>query len=142
MGDTASWTSGAEESAEAMAANRRKERVAEALRAELAASLQSEVADARLASLVVTRVDVAPDLGSARIFVRLLSGDEDPAERKAALRSLHRASSRLKRALAPRLGLRRFPELRFEYDSGHDAARRVQALLDEIDGERPSQPPD
>jgi len=40
------------------------------------------------------------------------------------------------------LGLRRFPEITFEYDSGHDATRRVEELLAEIDHERRDRDPD
>jgi len=38
--------------------------------------------------------------------------------------------------------LRRSPELRFHYDAGHDASRRVEELLEEIkrDGSGPRDP--
>ncbi len=48
------------------------------------------------------------------------------------MRSLHRAGGRIRRLLAPRLELRRVPEISFSYDTGHDARRRVDELLDEI----------
>ena len=82
------------------------------------------------------RIRLAPDLSNARVGVRLLAGDDDERERRAALRSLARAGKRIRRALAPRLGLRRFPELVFTYDTGHDATRRVEELLAEIEDER------
>jgi ribosome-binding factor A len=119
-----------------MSEGRRPERVAEAIRSELAELLRRELGDPRLTTLVVTTVDVAPDLSNAKIGVRLLAGDEDERERRAALRSLARAGKRIRRALAPRLGLRRFPELVFAYDTGHDATRRVEELLAEIEDER------
>lgn len=119
-----------------MSEGRRPERVAEAIRSELAALLRRELGDPRLTTLVVTQVDVAPDLSNARVGVRLLAGDDDERERRAALRSLARAGKRIRRALAPRLGLRRFPELVFTYDTGHDATRRVEELLAEIEDER------
>ncbi|HWZ92832.1 MAG TPA: ribosome-binding factor A, partial [Polyangiaceae bacterium] len=64
--------------------------------------------------------------------VRLLVGDEDPKNRSKALKSLARGAGRLRRLIAPRLELRRSPELRFHYDTGHDAARRVEEILHEI----------
>jgi ribosome-binding factor A len=114
------------------AEGRRGKRVAELLRAHLADVLRREVDDRRLSSLVLTTVEVTDDLMSATIGVRLLIGDDDPKQRTAALKSLARAAGKLRRAIAPRLELRRAPELRFHYDAGHDATRRVEELLAEI----------
>jgi ribosome-binding factor A len=111
---------------------RRGKRVAELIRAHLAELIRREVDDPRLAALVITTVDVTDDLMSARIGVRLLVGDEDPKVRANALKSLGRGASRLRRLIAPRLELRRSPELRFHYDTGHDASRRVEEILHEI----------
>lgn len=111
---------------------RRPKRVAELLRAHLTDALTRELGDPRLSALVVTTVEVPDDLSSAHIGVRLLVGDDDPKLRRAALSTLSKVSSRLRRSLGPRLGLRRVPELRFSYDAGHDATRRVEELLREI----------
>ena len=111
---------------------RRAKRVAEALRNYLAEALRRELHDPRLASLVITAVSVSADLGIAKISVRLLVGDEDAELRRTTLRSLRRATGHLRAVVAPRLRLRRAPELRFEYDTGHDAIRRVEELLEEI----------
>jgi ribosome-binding factor A len=62
-------------------------------------------------------------------------GDEDPKTRAVVLKSLTRGAGRLRRLIAPRLELRRSPELRFHYDAGHDASRRVEELLHEIKSE-------
>jgi len=111
---------------------RRGKRVAELLRAHLAELLRREVDDPRLAAIVLTTVEVTDDLMSARIGVRLLVGDEDPKARTLVMRSLSKGAGRLRRLIAPRLELRRSPELRFQYDAGHDASRRVEELLHEI----------
>ena len=115
-----------------MSDGRRPKRVAELLRMHLTDALRSELGDPRLGSVVVTDVTVPDDLSFARISVRLLVGDDEPAQRRSAVYTLERAASRLRRSLGPRLGLRRIPELRFVYDDGHDKARRVEQLLDEI----------
>jgi ribosome-binding factor A len=111
---------------------RRGKRVAELIRAYLAELMRREVDDPRLAAVVITTVDVTDDLMSARIGVRLLVGDEDLKLRAVVLKSLARGAGRLRRLIAPRLELRRSPELRFHYDAGHDASRRVEELLHEI----------
>jgi ribosome-binding factor A len=111
---------------------RRALRVSEVLRARLVEAMQRELSDPLLVSLVITKVELTDDLAFARIGVRLLVGDDDPKNRKSALRHLHRASGRLSRVVSPSLRLRKAPELRFEYDTGHDAERRVSELLHEI----------
>jgi len=114
---------------------RRGKRVAELLRAYLAELMRREVDDPRLAAVVITTVEVTDDLMSARIGVRLLVGDEDPKIRAVVLKSLGKGAGRLRRLIAPKLELRRSPELRFHYDAGHDASRRVEELLHEIKAE-------
>jgi len=98
----------------------------------MAGALMTELGDPQLAALVITQVEVTDDLGFARIGVRLMVGDEDARRRKDVVRRLERAAPRLRRLLGPALGLRRVPEIRFEYDDGHDASRRVDELLHEI----------
>jgi ribosome-binding factor A len=116
--------------------HRRSRRVSELLRTYLSEALARDVADPRLSGLIVTGVDVTDDLGLARVHVRLLAGDTDPARRGAALKALARVAARLRRGLAPRLGLRRVPELSFDYDTGPDHTQRVEELLHEIEKER------
>jgi len=121
---------------------RRGKRVAELIRAYLAELMRREIDDPRLSAVVITTVEVTDDLMSARVGVRLLVGDEDPKIRAVVLKSLARGAGRLRRLIAPRLELRRSPELRFHYDAGHDASRRVEELLEEIkrDGSGPRDP--
>ena len=121
---------------------RRGKRVAELIRAHLADLMRREVDDPRLAAVVVTTVDVTDDLMSARIGVRLLVGDEDPKKRAGVLKALASGAGRLRRLIAPKLELRRAPELRFNYDAGHDASRRVEELLHEIKREGAPEEPD
>lgn len=120
---------------------RRGKRVAELIRSYLAELMRREVDDPRLAAVVITTVEVTDDLMSARIGVRLLVGDEDPKLRAVVLKSLARGAGRLRRLIAPRLELRRSPELRFHYDAGHDASRRVEELLHEIKEDARAQAP-
>jgi len=112
--------------------SRRSRRVAELLRSHLGSMMIRELGDPRLSSLVITTVEVSEDLSQARIGVRLLVDDNDPEVRRGVLRALRGASGRLRHSLAPAMRVRRLPELRFVYDTGPDAARRVEELLAEI----------
>ena len=115
---------------------RRTDRVAGLVRAHLTELMRRELGDAELSEVVVTSVEVSKDLSVARILVRSLTTGADPAARAKLMRRLKKAVPRLRRALGPRLELRRLPELRFEFDTGRDASERVAELLAEIARER------
>jgi len=110
----------------------RARRVASQIRARLAELLAREVSDPILAGVIVTAVELPDDLSIARVKARLLTGGENEDRRRQSLRALDRASTRLRRGLGRSLGLKRVPELRFSYDTGADAAQRVDELLAEI----------
>jgi len=111
---------------------RRIERVAGLVRAHLTELIRRELGDAELSQMVVTSVEVTKDLSIASILVRSLTTSDDPQARKRLMQRLRKAAPRLRRALGPRLELRRVPELRFEFDVGGDASARVAELLLEI----------
>jgi ribosome-binding factor A len=114
----------------------RLRRVAEAVREELASLMVDEVKDPGTIGTVVTRVEMANDLRSARIYVRLLDGGDDEERRRVLTEALERASGMLRRELTHRLGLRFAPTLRFFYDQGLDNTARIEQLLAEIEAER------
>ncbi|HZO12738.1 MAG TPA: 30S ribosome-binding factor RbfA [Polyangiaceae bacterium] len=87
--------------------------------------------DPRLSAVMVTRVSLTDDLRLARVYVRLIVDIPGDTDRRDLMRALRAASGRLRHALAE-LELRFTPELRFHYDEGEDAARRVDELLAEI----------
>ena len=98
--------------------------------------LAREVSDPGLAGIVVSDIELPADLGIVWVKVRLLVGGDDERKRRSAMRSLGRAAGRIRRALGPALRLKRVPELRFVYDTGIDATKRVEELLAEIDKDR------
>ena len=107
---------------------RRQERVAHLVQAELARVLLREAKDPRLREVTVTGVRMTADLRLARVYVRTLGGA--PA-REPALRALARATPFLRGEIGHALGMRVVPELRFEYDATPDTARRLDELLGE-----------
>jgi ribosome-binding factor A len=121
-----------------MAAERttRVRRVSEGVREELAALLAGEVRDPGAAGAIVTRVEMSSDLKTARVYVRLLEGGDDPARRTTVVEALGRASGMLRREVTQRLQLRYAPQLRFAYDEGQDRTTRVEEILAEIEAER------
>jgi ribosome-binding factor A len=109
-------------------AERRPARVAHLVQAELADLLLRAVKDPRLQQVAVTGVRMTSDLRVAHVYVRTLGMAE---AQSTVLRGLERATPFLRGEIGRALGLRVTPELRFEYDSTPDTARRVEDLLRE-----------
>jgi len=109
---------------------KRATRVAEGIREELAKILGRKIRDPRVAGVVISRVVVTDDLRNAKVYVRLLDGDE--SRQKELLVGLKSASGMLRSAITKELSLRFAPELRFHYDEGLEKQARVDALLAEI----------
>jgi ribosome-binding factor A len=110
----------------------RAKRVGEGIREEIAALLASDVKDPRAAGAVVTRVELTDDLRNARVYVRLLTTEDDEDRRRDLVNALRRAAGMLRREVTQRLRLRFAPELRFFYDDGQDATTRIEEILNEI----------
>jgi ribosome-binding factor A len=118
-----------------MAQGSRTDRLADQLRSELAELLAREVHDPGIGFVTLTRVQVSPDLGSARVLYTALGDD---TARKRSRHALERAAPFLRRQLGARLRLRRVPELRFIYDDSIAGQDRIEQILNEI---RAGEPP-
>ena len=120
--------------------NRRPDRVAEAIREEVATFLADGVKDPRVRGLVtITGVDVTRDLRHARIFVSIM-GDE--AERTETLEGLSAVASHLRGRIGRALRLRVAPEIAFKTDPSVAHAARIETLLEEVRREREIQSAD
>ena len=111
--------------------SRRTERVADLIREELARVLRRDAHDPRLALVTITRVEVSPDLGQARVFWSRLEGPGAP-DPEAVEDALDAAAPFLRRRLAEALELRRVPQLAFRYDVALAGGDTTLALLREI----------
>ena len=114
---------------------RRQQRVSELIHRELSQLLVREVRDPRLAEITITDVRVTPDLLLARIYFSVLGGPEEVAAAKLGLES---ASGYLRSQLGGRVRLRLVPQLVFEVDKSAEYGRKIDALLDQIATEEPS----
>lgn len=111
--------------------SRRPDRVAEAIREEVARWLQRDVQDPRItATLVtVTAVEVSRDLRSAKVFVTTMGDDEQRAQVMAALGEL---APSLRGPIGRALRLRSAPELSFRTDQSVAYAARIETLLSQL----------
>lgn len=94
------------------------------------AELLRTVRDPRVSGLVsIVRVETAPDLGSARVFISVL-GDEE--NRRDCMRGLRAASGYLRREAAKKLRLRYTPELTFIHDDSIVSGTHIMELIDNV----------
>lgn len=105
----------------------RARRVAELIRGELSLLLLTEFQEPGSGLLTVTRVEMTPDLMTARVFLSVYGGG-DPA---AVLGRLERGRGALRRALASRIKLKYNPELFFALDPGPEHQDRIDQLIEE-----------
>ena len=105
----------------------RTRRVAELVRAELSRLLLKEFRDPGAGLLTVTRVEMTPDLMTARVFLSVFGGG-DPA---ALLDRIAHHKGGLRRALASRVRLKYNPELFFALDPGPEHQDRIDRLIEE-----------
>ena len=118
--------------------NRRPDRVAEAIREEVAGFLADGVKDPRVRGLVtVTGVDITRDLRHAKIFVSIMGSD---AERDETLEGLSAVAAHLRGRVGRALRLRVAPEIAFRSDPSIAHAARIETLLEEVRRERDAQP--
>ncbi|MEE2899695.1 MAG: 30S ribosome-binding factor RbfA [Gemmatimonadota bacterium] len=110
-------------------ASRRLARLNEQLKRELSEMIRTQVRDPRVGVVTVTGVEVASDLGSARVFVRVIG---DRAELLETLAGLEAAAPFLRGLLGQVLHVRRIPELRFREDRSMEHARRIEQVLSEV----------
>ena len=101
-------------------------RLGEALREEIETIVEGELGDPRIGLVNVSRVELADDSRSARVYV-VVEGDDAEAER--SLEGLSIAVGFIRREITERLHLRRAPELIFVLDRSEKYQTRVDELL-------------
>lgn len=115
--------------------NRRADRVAEAIREEVATFLAADAKDPRISRLTtVTGAEVTRDLRHAKVFVSVMGSD---AERAATFEGLASVAGYLRSRVGRALRLRLAPEITFVPDESIARAARIESLLSQIKEGRP-----
>lgn len=115
--------------------NRRADRVAEAIREEVATFLAADAKDPRISRLTtVTGAEVTRDLRHAKVFVSVMGSD---AERAATFEGLASVAGHLRSRVGRALRLRLAPEITFVPDESIARAARIESLLSQIKEGRP-----
>jgi|SRR5687767_3798755 len=108
---------------------KRPERMAEALREEIAEVVGFELEDPRVEAVTVTDVKVSDDLRDAKVYV-LVDGSED--EVKKALNALQHAAVYVRQQVSLNLSLRFVPHIHFVRDTAEENAARVGQILQDL----------
>lgn len=113
-----------------MADARRADRVAEAIRMEIATFLREGAKDPRLVGLVtITAVEVTRDLRHAKLFISVMGSD---SERAATLDALESMKGHLRTRLSKSMSLRVAPDISFKLDESVARAARIESLLAQV----------
>lgn len=91
-----------------------------------------ESKDPRLNGVALTAIDLARDLGVAKVYFSQMDPTEDPA---AALEGLDRAAGFLRSKLGSSLKIRRVPELRFAHDDSIAHGAEISQLIDQANAQ-------
>ena len=108
---------------------KRPERLAEALREEIAEVVGFELEDPRVEAVTVTDVKVSDDLRDAKVYVFAVGTDD---EKKRALTALQHAAQFVRQQVALNLSLRHAPHLHFVRDTAEENATRVGTILGDL----------
>ena len=108
---------------------KRKDRVGDLLKREIAQIVQSQLKDPGLGFVTITGAKLSADLKQARIFYSVL-GDEDSKQRTAS--ALKRASGFIQKEVGRNLKLKYTPEILFEFDGSVEYGAHIEELIEKI----------
>jgi len=103
-------------------------RIAEAIREVVSSAILFEVADPRVRSVTVLRVEVSGDMRNAKAYVSVMGNE---SEQRTAMAGLKSAAGFLQAKVASRLQTRFTPVLTFALDDSVKKSVRMSRLIDE-----------
>ncbi|MEW6065302.1 ribosome-binding factor A [Desulforamulus profundi] len=115
----------------------RPERIAEAIKKEIADLLRNEIKDPRVGFVTITGVEVTKDLCFAKIFISVMGSEDQRAE---TLSTLQKAAGYMRSEIGRRIKVRHAPEIIFKLDTSLDNGTRIMELLREINRQEEKRP--
>lgn len=108
-------------------------RVNELLKREIGQILERHFCPQINGLLTVTRVETAPDLRQAVVWVSIYGAAMDEKEQQKIVQQLNQQRATIQRQIARNVVLKYTPRLDFRLDSNLDKVDRVWQLLDSLD---------
>jgi ribosome-binding factor A len=106
----------------------RAQRMADLIQKTLAQMLLEDMSDERFRMVTVMGVTLSKDFSYAKVFVSVLTDDEEKI--LATVKALNGAARSLRYHLAQEINIRVTPELKFVYDESTARGFRISSLID------------
>ncbi len=104
----------------------RAERVSGKIQVAITELLNKKMQDPRMEMATISGVKVTPDLRVADVYITVFG---DKKRTRDALNGFKKSKGFIKKSIAPMLGLKYMPDLRFVYDDSFDKAAHMDELI-------------
>ena len=111
--------------------NIRIERLNDSFQEDISKIIAQEVKDDDLKFITITEVQASSDLGYAKVYFTSLQDNK----REEITKKLNKASSFIRKNLAPKYDILKIPELNFIYDTSLEYGKHIDELIDKISEE-------
>ena len=104
----------------------RAERISGKIQHAITDLLSKKMQDPRIEMATISSVKLTPDLRVATVYITIF-GDKERIFQ--ALEGFKNSKGFIKKRIAPKLGLKYIPDLKFEYDDSFDKAAEMDELI-------------
>jgi ribosome-binding factor A len=104
----------------------RGERISVAIQVAITELLNKKMQDPRVEMATISRVKISTDLRIADIYITVFGDKHRISE---TMEGFKNSKGFIKKKIAPKLGLKFMPELRFFHDDSFDKAAKMDALI-------------
>jgi ribosome-binding factor A len=104
----------------------RAERIGVRIQSVITELLSKKMQDPRIEMATISSVKLSSDLRIAHIYIAVFG---DKKRVKETLEGFHKSSGFIRKSIAPKLGLKYMPELKFVYDDSFDKAAKMDELI-------------
>ena len=107
----------------------RSERVANKIHAVITELISKKMADPRIEMATITQIITTSDLRIADVYISVFGSKK---RIKDAVEGFKQSKKFIKKKIAPKLGLKYMPDLRFFYDDSFDKAAKLDRILKSV----------
>ena len=104
----------------------RAERISGKIQHAITDLLSKKMQDPRIEMATISSVKLTPDLRVATVYITIFGDKERILQ---ALEGFKNSKGFIKKRIAPKLGLKYMPDLKFEYDDSFDKAAEMDELI-------------
>ncbi|MCP3944132.1 MAG: 30S ribosome-binding factor RbfA [Desulfobacteraceae bacterium] len=104
----------------------RADRISGMIQVAITDLLRKKIQNPKVEMATISGVKVSADLRLADIYITVFGGKKKIAE---AMEGFKKSKGFIKKSIAPKLGLKFMPELRFIHDDSFDRAAKMDALI-------------